>query len=193
MRQLNTNETVWLTSLHGWFQQDSVVTGNLMWGRLVSEIFIQTQCINTITLIGQTYSLQRVPEWGGMGERETHLLASWQRRPEWTRRLRARSKSPFSIQHLQNGNKVIYIRAKTFIKSDVLCTLGKKTEKDVGKTREMRKRKWDREMKAGEGSMVRCSTLKEAELIPDSAVPYTLPQSRWNSSNRQTSNEGGEG
>lgn len=35
---------------------------------------------------------------------------------------------------------------------------------------------WDREMKAG--SMVRCSTLKEAELIPDSAVPYTLPESR---------------
>ena len=27
--------------------------------------------------------------------------------------------------------------------------------------------------------MVRCSTLKEAELIPDSAVPYTLPESRW--------------
>ena len=44
-------------------------------------------------------------------------------------------------------------------------------------------------MKAWEGSMVRCSTLKEAELIPDSAVPYTLPESRWNSSNRQTSNE----
>ena len=38
---------------------------------------------------------------------------------------------------------------------------------------------------------MRCSTLKEAELIPDSAVPYTLPQSRWNSSNRhKTSNEG---
>lgn len=37
------------------------------------------------------------------------------------------------------------------------------------------------------GSMVRCSTLKEAELIPDSAVPYTLPESRCNSSNRQTS------
>lgn len=37
--------------------------------------------------------------------------------------------------------------------------------------------------------MVRCGTLKEAELIPDSAVPYTLPESRWNSSNRQTSNE----
>lgn len=35
--------------------------------------------------------------------------------------------------------------------------------------------------------MGRCSTLKEAELIPDSAVPYTLPESRCNSSNRQTS------
>lgn len=35
---------------------------------------------------------------------------------------------------------------------------------------------WDREMKAE--SMARCSTLKEAELIPDSAVPYTLPESR---------------
>lgn len=37
---------------------------------------------------------------------------------------------------------------------------------------------WDRQMEAGEGSRVRCSTLKEAELIPDSAVPYTLPESR---------------
>lgn len=37
------------------------------------------------------------------------------------------------------------------------------------------------------GSMVRCNTLKEAELIPDSAVPYTLPESRCNSSNRQIS------
>lgn len=32
--------------------------------------------------------------------------------------------------------------------------------------------------KAGERFMVRCGTLKEAELIPDSAVPYTLPESR---------------
>lgn len=35
------------------------------------------------------------------------------------------------------------------------------------------------------GTEVRCNTLKEAELIPDSAVPYTLPESRCNSSNRQ--------
>lgn len=72
-----------------------------MWGRLVSDcyvvalitgypirlmkqVFIQTQCVNTVTLIDQTYSLQRVPEWGGMRERETHLLASWQRIPECT-------------------------------------------------------------------------------------------------------------
>lgn len=34
---------------------------------------------------------------------------------------------------------------------------------------------------------VRCNTLKEAELIPDSAVPYTLPESRCNSSNHQRS------
>lgn len=34
--------------------------------------------------------------------------------------------------------------------------------------------------------MAWCGTLKEAELIPDSAVPYTLLESRWNSSNRQT-------
>lgn len=34
------------------------------------------------------------------------------------------------------------------------------------------------QIKTGERSMVRCSTLKEAELIPDSAVPYTLPESR---------------
>lgn len=34
---------------------------------------------------------------------------------------------------------------------------------------------------------MRCGTLKEAELIPDSAVPYTLPESRCKSSNRQTS------
>lgn len=40
-------------------------------------------------------------------------------------------------------------------------------------------------------SLVRCSTLKEAELIPDSAVPYTLPESRWNSSNRQNVKRGG--
>lgn len=37
---------------------------------------------------------------------------------------------------------------------------------------------WDKQIKAGETFMVRCSTLKEAELIPDSAVPYTLPESR---------------
>lgn len=37
------------------------------------------------------------------------------------------------------------------------------------------------------GTEVRCNTLKEAELIPDSAVPYTLPESRCNSSNRQRS------
>lgn len=78
--------------------------------------------------------------------------------------------------------------------SDGLCTTkdlrtergvenhgGWKSGNDVGK------------IKMKTGSMVRCSTLKEAELIPDSAVPYTLPESRWNSSNRQTSNgwEGG--
>lgn len=32
---------------------------------------------------------------------------------------------------------------------------------------------------------MRCGTLKEAELIPDSAVPYTLPESRCKSSKRQ--------
>lgn len=37
------------------------------------------------------------------------------------------------------------------------------------------------------GTEVRCNTLKEAELIPDSAVPYTLPESRCNSSNHQRS------
>lgn len=42
-----------------------------------------------------------------------------------------------------------------------------------------------RQTESGDRSMVRCGTLKEAELIPDSAVPYTLPESRWNSSNRQ--------
>lgn len=34
---------------------------------------------------------------------------------------------------------------------------------------------------------MKCNTLKEAELIPDSAVPYTLPESRCNSSNHQRS------
>lgn len=37
------------------------------------------------------------------------------------------------------------------------------------------------------GTKVRCNTLKEAELIPDSAVPYTLPESRCNSSNHHRS------
>lgn len=41
-----------------------------------------------------------------------------------------------------------------------------------------------------EDPRVRCGTLKEAELIPDSAVPYTLPESRCKSSNRQMSGGG---
>lgn len=55
------------------------------------------------------------------------------------------------------------------------------------KTWKMKSGKWCGIEKMKTGSMVKCSTLKEAELIPDSAVPYTLPESRCNSSNRQTS------
>lgn len=53
----------------------ALITGHPV--RLMKQISIQTQCINTGTLMGQTYSLQRVPEWRGMGgERDTNLLAS---------------------------------------------------------------------------------------------------------------------
>lgn len=55
------------------------------------------------------------------------------------------------------------------------------------KTWKMKSGKWCGVEKMKTGSMVKCSTLKEAELIPDSAVPYTLPESRCNSSNHQTS------
>lgn len=68
-------------------------------------------------MIGQTYSLQRVPQLGGMEERETHLLASWQRTTGGT--LSTHSQSELWQQHLH----------KHFIQTlqmnnifDILCT-----------------------------------------------------------------------
>lgn len=61
-----------------------------------------------------------------------------------------------------------------------MCTLVKKKSKwrNMGDEKEGVGAVWDKKIKAGERFTVRCSTLKEAELIPDSAVPYTLPESR---------------
>lgn len=119
-----------------------------------------------------------------MGERETHLLASWQRTPKC---------SFNNLDFQSNICKMDKKRPTTSWKNVKWCfvhTRKKKlrTERYLEKHGRWERRSGDREMKAE--STVRCSTLKEAELILDSAVPYTLPESRWNSSNRQMSNEG---
>lgn len=144
--------------------------------------FIQTQ-----TLIGQTYSLQRVPEVGAAWGRERHLLASSQS-------MYSVSESTLSIfnffKHIWATTNFTF--SLTWEKLECKC---KKAKKKHWKIWEIRRKEYEKEWcEIGRWrSLVRCSTLKEAELIPDSAVPYTLPESRWNSSNRQnvkTSNEG---
>lgn len=73
--------------------------------------------------------------------------------------------------------------------SEVTFCHNRKDLKTEGSSKawKMKSGKWCGVEKMKTGSMVKCSTLKEAELIPDSAVPYTLPESRCNSSNHQTS------
>lgn len=144
--------------------------------------FIQTQ-----TLIGQTYSLQRVPEVGAAWGRERHLLASSQS-------MYSVSESTLSIfnffKHIWATTNFTF--SLTWEKLECKC---KKAKKKHWKIWEIRRKEYEKEWcEIGRWrSLVRCSTLKEAELIPDSAVPYTLPESRWNSSNRQNVKRGGGG
>lgn len=82
------------------------------------------------------------------------------------------------------------IKATRLRKSAIFSVQNSKDLKTGGEKKEVERRgRWKVGMvwqKMTE-TEVRCNTLKEAELIPDSAVPYTLPESRCNSSNHQRS------